>query len=137
MKTSTTAAIVLALATLTAGQAMAASNTDVVEPSTGQKLSTFRSTPSTVGTRAQVRADAVQASKVHAAGDVVEPASGQKLSTVRTAPSTVGTRAEVRADAVQASKVHNPGDVVEPATGQKLNGLFAGRYADKAGKAAK
>lgn len=41
----------------------------------------YTSTPlASVGTRAQVRAEAVQARSVHVAGDVVEPASGQKLN---------------------------------------------------------
>ncbi len=64
----------------------AASAGDVVEPVTGQKLSAlfpaaYTSTPvASIGTRAQVRAEAAQARSVRVAGDVVEPATGQKLN---------------------------------------------------------
>lgn len=145
MKTSTTASIVLALAALSAGQAMAAEAStvraggDVVESATGQKLSDLF--PALYGktsskTRAEVSAQVEQT--VSNSGDVIEPTTGLKLSALNPAAyatqtvASVGTRAEVRAQAVQALQARNAGDVVEPTTGQKLNVLFASRYNGKA-----
>lgn len=145
MKTSTAASIVLALAALSAGQAMAADAStiraggDVVESATGQKLSDLF--PALYGktsskTRAEVTAQVEQTASN--SGDVIEPSTGLKLSALNPAAYTtqtvasIGTRAQVRAEAVQAMSAHNAGDVVEPATGQKLNVLFASRYNGKA-----
>jgi hypothetical protein len=149
MKNTTTASIVIALAALSAGQAMAADSSadairdsfrggaDVVEPSTGQKLGDlFPALYGNVSTKtsAQVAAELAQAQSASSAGDVVEPTTGMKLSTLFPAAyatqqvASVGTRAQVRAEAVQAMSVHNAGDVVEPVTGMKLSALFASRY---------
>ena len=63
-----------------------ANNGDVVEPATGQKLSAMfpaaytRTPVASIGTRAEVRAEAAKARSVHVAGDVVEPVTGQKLN---------------------------------------------------------
>lgn len=106
MKTSYTATIVLALATLAAGQSMAAD----------MSAST---------TRAPMRSG----------GDVIEPATGQKLSELfpaqyaSQAVASAQTRAQVRAELVQAQHAGNSGNVIEPATGQKLSALFPAKYA--------
>ena len=151
MKNATTT-IVIALAALSAGHAMAADNSaqalrdalragaDLVEPATGQKLGDLF--PALYGqtsskTRAQVQAELAQAQVTVNNGDVIEPATGQKLSALfpaaytSTPVASIGTRAEVRAEATKARSVRVAGDVVEPATGQKLNVLFASRYNGK------
>ena len=152
MKNTTTTAIVIALAALSAGHAFAADTSaqaqrdalragaDVVEPATGQKLGDLF--PALYGqtsskTRAQVQAELAQAQASANNGDVIEPTTGQKLSALFPAAYTstplasVGTRAQVRAEAVQARSVHVAGDLGEPASGQKLNVLFASRYNGK------
>jgi len=108
MKTSYTATIVLALATLAAGQSMAAD----------MSAST---------TRAPMRSG----------GDVIEPATGQKLSELfpaiyASAPAT--THAQVTVDAAKAQRANDGGDVIESATGQKMRDLFPARYPAQAGK---
>ena len=138
MKNATTASIVIALAALVSGQAMAA-DANVVESATGQKMGDLF--PALYGnastkTRAEVSAQAAQATSN--GGDVVEPSTGLTLSALNPAAyatqtvASVGTRAQVRAEAVQARSAINAGDVIEPATGQKLNALFASRYNGKA-----
>ena len=146
MKNATTASIVIALAALVSGQAMAAdgsaalrSGADVVEPATGLKMGDLF--PALYGktstkTRAEVSAQAAQATSN--GGDVIEPSTGLTLSALNPAAyatqtvASIGTRAQVRAEAVQARNAHTAGDVIEPATGQKLNALFATRYNGKA-----
>ncbi len=152
MKNTTTASIVIALAALSAGQAMAADSSaaanrdnfragaDVVEPATGQKLSDlFPALYGNVSTKtsAQVAAELAQAQSASSAGDVVEPVTGIKLSALFPAAysnqhvaSTV-TRAQVRDQAVQAMSERSDGDVVEPVTGMKLSALFPNRYNGK------
>ena len=145
MKNATTASIVIALAALVSGQAMAAdgsaamrSGADVVEPATGLKMGDLF--PALYGktstkTRAEVSAQVAQATSN--GGDVIEPSTGLKLSALNPAAyatqtvASIGTRAQVRAEAVQAMSVHSAGDVVEPTTGIKLNVLFASRYNGK------
>ena len=108
MKTSYTATIVLALATLAAGQSMAAD----------MSAST---------TRAPMRSG----------GDVIEPATGQKLSELFPAvysSAPAAPRAQVTAETVKAQNADNSGDVIEPATGQKMRDLFPARYPTQAGK---
>ena len=144
MKNATTASIVIALAALVSGQAMAAdssavrSDANVIEPATGLKMGDLF--PALYGntstkTRAEVSAQVAQATSN--SGDVIEPSTGLKLSALNPAAyatqtvASVGTRAQVRAEAVQALRAQNAGDVVEPATGIKLNALFASRYNGK------
>jgi hypothetical protein len=108
MKTSYTATIVLALATLAAGQSMAAD----------MSAST---------TRAPMRSG----------GDVIEPATGQKLSELFPAlysNAPAATRAQVTVDAAKAQRANDGGDVIESATGQKMRDLFPARYPAQAGK---
>jgi hypothetical protein len=108
MKTSYTATIVLALATLAAGQSMAAD----------MSASTNRA-------------------PMRSGGDVIEPATGQKLSELFPAvysnsPVASGkTRVQVSAEMAQAQQAGSSGDVIEPATGQKLSTLFPAKYAAK------
>jgi hypothetical protein len=102
MKTSSYAtAIALALATLTAGHAMAADN------------------DATVGkTRAQVQAELVQYRAAHQ-NDVYDSETGLLVSTsIKTAPSTL-TRAEVLAD-LAADRAAHRFDVVDSETGQLI-----------------
>ena len=108
MKMSYTATIVLALATLAAGQSMAAD----------MSAST---------TRAPMRSG----------GDVIEPATGQKLSELfpalysNSAVVSGKTRSQMSTEMAQAQRAGNSGDVIEPATGQKLSTLFPSKYAAK------
>jgi hypothetical protein len=108
MKTSYTATIVLALATLAAGQSMAAD----------MSASTNRA-------------------PMRSGGDVIEPATGQKLSQLFPAvysSAPAATRAQVTVDAAKAQRTNDGGDVIESATGQKMRDLFPARYPAQAGK---
>jgi hypothetical protein len=101
MKTSYATAIALALAALTAGQAMAADNNNAMGK-----------------TREQVQAELVQYRAAHQ-NDVYDSETGLLLSTsIKAAPSKV-TRAEVLAD-LAADRAAHRFDVVDSETGQLI-----------------
>lgn len=154
MKTSYASAIALALATLAAGQVMAAdvapmanvqasindAGGDVVEPLTGLKLREIN--PGYYGanttvkgkTRAQVQAELAEARRNDDGGDVVEPVTGMKLRDInpsqyaaKTAVQGV-TREQVKAELAKAQRSHDAGDTVEPVTGMTLREINPSRY---------
>jgi hypothetical protein len=102
MKTSYATAIALAIAALTAGQAMAADNNNAVGK-----------------TRDQVQAELVQYRAAHQ-NDVYDSETGLLVSTsIKSAPSNV-TRAEVLAD-LAADRAEHQFDAYDSETGQLIS----------------
>jgi hypothetical protein len=150
MKNTTTASLVIALAALSAGQAMAADSSasairdnmragaDLVDTTTGVKYSDLF--PALYGkvstkTRAQVAAELAQAQNAHNTGDVVDTTTGVKYSDLF--PALYGnvstkTRAQVVAELEQYQSTRNAGDLLDTTTGVKYRDLFPSLYNGKA-----
>jgi hypothetical protein len=159
MKTSYAATIALAIATLAAGQAMAANtpvqgktreqvraelmesrrNTDSrdsIEPVTGLSFRELSATP-VAGqgkTRAQVRAEVLDVRRNTDSRDSIEPVTGLSFRELSATPvaGQGKTRDQVRAELTQAQHSRDSGDVVESTTGMTFRELNPGRYAAKA-----
>ena len=131
MKTTYTAAIVLALATLVTGQAMAFSkaSAEATDPMTGM---TFRQISADADaakagvsgkTRAQVRAEVQDARRNADSRDTKEPMTGMTFreiladADVAKAGVSGKTRAQVRAEVQDARRNADSRDTKEPMTG--------------------
>lgn len=134
MKTTYTAAIVIAIASLAAGQAMA----DTTDPITGMTHSELsaavEAAKSGVHTKtsAQVRAEAVAAQRSLDARDTKDPITGmshrQLSAAIDAAQSGVytKTRAQVRAEVVAAQRSLDARDTKDSITGMSYREMFGG-----------
>ncbi|MDZ7937988.1 MAG: DUF4148 domain-containing protein [Rhodoferax sp.] len=107
MKSTTAATLVLALSTLVAGQAMAGSNIDTSNPSELDfAMNASTQVIASSKTRAEVRAELVQAKRLGANIDTSNPSEldfAFNAAGKQDAVSTL-TRAQVRAEAAQATR---------------------------------
>ncbi len=140
MKNAYATSIVLAIAALAAGQAMAAGTAggDIVDTETGLKFSQmfpgrYEAATTQAKTRNEVRAEVVAARGVSNGGDVVDTETGLKFSQIfpgryEAATTQAKTRAEVRAELAAARSNSKRGDIVDSITGLKFREMFPGRY---------
>ena len=125
MKKTYATSIVLALAALSAGQAMAGvkpAGTDVIDPSTGVNITQLRANFNNQSgvTREQVQAELFAYRAAHQA-DVNDPTTGMNLGELRALRSQTGgkTRAQVQAELADYQAAHRY-DAVDPTTGFQI-----------------
>ena len=125
MKKTYATSIVIALAALSAGQAMAGvkpAGTDIIDPTTGVNITQLRADFNSKSgvTREQVQAELL-ADRAANKADVIDPTTGMNLSELRNLRSQTNgkSRAQVQAE-LAAYQAEHRNDVVDPTTGFQI-----------------